>query len=160
MQCEICGKDIRGEPATVKVEGSEFNVCRDCERYGVSAGKRTPVGVKPNASPVAFSPKPKTPKNYFAGLDKEIVEDYDVLIKEARTKKGWTQEELAQNMKEKAHLIKKIERKEIMPEEAIIKKLEKLLGIKLMESADSTDGYKGSRSRETTLGDIVSIRRK
>ena len=36
MQCEICGKEIRGEPATVKVEGSEFNVCRECEKYGVS----------------------------------------------------------------------------------------------------------------------------
>ena len=159
MQCEICGKEIRGEPATVKVEGSEFNVCRECEKYGVSV-KRAPVAVKENASPVTFVSKQKAPKNYFAGLDKDIVEDYDVVIKEAREKKGWSQEDLAHNMKEKAHLIKKIERKEIMPEEAIIAKLEKILGIRLMESADSVDGYKGNHSRETTLADIVSIKRK
>jgi len=57
-------------------------------------------------------------------------------------------------------LIKKLERGEIVPEEEIRKKLERELDIKLTERSDEDD-WSGERlNKGTTLGDIVTIKKK
>lgn len=160
MQCEICGADIRGKPFKVTVEGSELNVCKRCSQHGTAIKARTPVSKK-NA-PVAVRPKKRSrPKrDSFAALSEELVDGYDHIVREAREKRGWTQEELAAKIKEKASLIKKIERGEIVPEDTVRKKLEHTLDVILMERVSEDDWKADGFHRNTTLGDIVTIKKK
>jgi TIGR00270 family protein len=168
-ECEICGKKTKFPTTAVKVEGAEFKACAECTKLGTVIEKRpppqtgkaygTPAPIKYGTPAYGGAPKAK-PKNYFAGLENEIVEDYDAVIKKGREAKGLSQEDLALKIKEKATLIKKIERKEIHPEESVIQKLEKELNIKLTESFDSSETFKSKGSAETTLGDIAFVKKK
>jgi putative transcription factor len=58
------------------------------------------------------------------------------MIREARMKKGFTHEQLAIKMSEKASLLKKVETGALKPDELLAKKLERYLQIKLYISAD------------------------
>lgn len=161
MQCEICGSELRGSSFKITIDGSELDVCGKCSQYGTLAKKRTPVSRK--VAPVA----PRTPartsrprKTGFEELNDEFVDGYDQIIRDARQRRGWTQEELAAKMKEKVSLIKKIERGELVPEDSVRVKLERTLEIKLTERVGEPD-WSGERlNKGTTLGDIVTIKRK
>ncbi|MGB9928707.1 MAG: multiprotein bridging factor aMBF1 [Methanosarcina sp.] len=161
MQCEICGAEIRGKPLSVTIDNSELQVCQKCAPYGKPVDKRTPVSRK--VSPVArtvpkIEKKPK--KDYFDILKDELLDNYDQIMKEGREAKGWSQEDLAENIKEKASLIKKIERNEIVPEDSVRKKIEHALNIKLTERVDTSGQEASHLKKDTTLGDIVTIKRK
>lgn len=93
-------------------------------------------------------------------MSDELVDDYDHIIREAREKKQLSHEELALRIKEKATLIKKLERGEIVPEEGVRRKLERELNIRLTERSGEDD-WSGERlNKGTTLGDIVTIKKK
>lgn len=161
MQCEICGIDIIGSARKVVVEGTELDVCGRCSQYGKAPQGWTPVSRK--VAPVAATPKPSIKKikhHPFNDIDDEIVSDYSKIIREAREAKGWTLEELGLNIKEKAALIRKIERSEIKPEDNLRRKLERSLEIKLTERVSHDIMEHGTGFQGTTLGDIVKIKRK
>jgi putative transcription factor len=161
MQCEICGAEIRGNPICITIDNSELQVCQKCAPYGKPVDKRTPVSRK--ISPVArvvtrTENRPK--KDFFDILKDELLDNYDQIIRDARKAKGWSQEDLAENIKEKASLIRKIERSEIVPEDTVRKKLEHALNIKLTERLDASGQEVSHLTKDTTLGDIVKIKRK
>ena len=163
MQCEICGVEIIGSARKVVVEGTELDVCGRCSQYGKAPQGWIPVSRK--VAPVAVTPKPKsgmrkTKRRSFDDMDDEIVSDYSRIIRDAREAKGWTLEELGLNIKEKAALIRKIERSEIKPEDNLRKKLERSLEIKLTERVSRDTMEHGTGFQGTTLGDIVKIKRK
>lgn len=161
MQCEICGVDIVGSARKVVVEGSELEVCARCSQHGKAAQGWTPVSrkVSPVARDAGFVPK-KPKGKYFKEMDDEIVNNYSQVIRDAREAKGWTLEELALKMKEKATLVRKIERSEIIPEDSVRKKFEQALEIKLTERVGREQIEPGTRFKGTTLGDIVTIKKK
>jgi putative transcription factor len=161
MQCEICGTDIKGPSSKIIIDGSELTACPRCSQYGKNVEKRAPVSRK--VSPVApvtqrraSRPTGKRPD----AMSDELVDDYDHIIREAREKKQLSHEELALRIKEKATLLKKLERGEIVPEEDVRKKLERELNIRLTERSGEDD-WSGERlNKGTTLGDIVTIKKK
>ncbi|MCL2549687.1 MAG: multiprotein bridging factor aMBF1 [Methanimicrococcus sp.] len=167
-ECEICGKKTKTPTTAVKVEGAEFKACPECTKLGTVIERKAPQSAdKAHGAPAPARPgntyggvSKAKPKNYFAGLENEIVEDYDAVIKKAREAKGLSPEDLALKIKEKAALIKKIERKEIHPEESVIKKIEKELNIKLTEAFDSSQTFQHQKSNGTTLGDIAFVKKK
>ncbi|HWQ47704.1 MAG TPA: multiprotein bridging factor aMBF1 [Methanosarcina sp.] len=161
MQCEICGAEIRGKPICITIDNSELQVCQKCAPYGKPVDKRTPVSRK--VSPVVRTVtrtenRPK--KDFFDILKDELLDNYDQIIRDAREAKGWSQEDLAENIKEKVSLIKKIERSEIVPEDSVRKKLEHALNIKLTERVKESGQEVSHMKKDTTLGDIVKIKRK
>ena len=161
MQCEICGAEIRGKPICITIDNSELQVCQKCAPYGKPVDKRTPVSRK--VSPVVRTvprTEKKPRKDFFDILKDELLDNYDQIIREAREAKSWSQEDLAENIKEKASLIKKIERREIVPEDTVRKKLEHTLNIKLTERVDTAEQEVSHMRKDTTLGDIVKIKRK
>lgn len=163
MQCEICGSEIRDNPFKISIDGSELTVCGKCSQHGNAVGKRAPVSRK--VAPVNRGPmqsRNKKPSGKIPGMDlDELVDDYGHTIKEARENKKWTQDQLASKIKEKAALIKKIEREDIVPEEDVRKKIERALDVRLTERRSGDDEWSGDRlNRGTTLGDIVTIKRK
>jgi putative transcription factor len=161
MQCEICGAEIREKSICITIDSSELQVCQKCAPYGKPVDKRTPVSRK--VSPVVrtvtrTANRPK--KDFFDILKDELLDNYDQIIRDAREAKGWSQEDLAENIKEKASLIKKIERSEIVPEDSVRKKLEHALNIKLTERVEGPEQEVSHLKKDTTLGDIVKIKRK
>ncbi len=159
MQCEICGADIKGNPIRVVVEGTTLDVCGRCARYGKTSDKWSPVSRKISpVEKVIVTRKPR--RDVFDKLEDVIIPDYALIIKKARESLGMTVEELASRIMEKSALLKKIEREELIPEDAVRRKLETALNIKLTEKVSSQDQRGGGFIRGTTLGDVAIIRKK
>jgi putative transcription factor len=91
----------------------------------------------------------------FDDMD-EIATDYDDRIRTARESRGLSQEELADQLNEKASLIRKLERGDTLPTDDIQRKLESELDISLVEgeSVDDAD-WDGGDAGTMTLGDVV-----
>ncbi len=151
MQCEICGREIHGKGHTVVVEGTEMTVCSLCRDYGeekstvVQHGVVKVVKKERKVKPIEFT--------------EELVENYNEIIKRERERRGWSQEELAKKIQEKASLIRKIENKEITPEPEVVEKLERILEVKLREKVEEVK-VQGKKVESLTLGDVVVIRKK
>ncbi len=152
MECEICGKPIR-KGYKIIVEGSEMTVCEDCKSLGVEKPK---VPQRRTVSKTVSRPKVRTDID----LGEELVEDYHVIIRRERERRGWSQEELAKRIQEKVSLVRKIENAEITPEPDVIEKLERVLGVKLRESVEEVKVERNKVDLTPTLGDIVVIRKK
>jgi len=151
----MCGSEIIGKPNRIIVEGSELAVCGGCVRYGKEVASNEP---KSFFSGFKGGTKPK--RSIFDSISDELVPEYGAKIRTARQRRGWSSEELAKKINEKESLMKKVEREDITPEDALIKKLESALSIKLKEGITEANlGGKKGRSA-LTLGDIVNVKRK
>jgi putative transcription factor len=91
----------------------------------------------------------------------ELVDDYGERIRAARTAKGMTTKDLALATKERELLIKKIEKGELVPEDEVRTKIEKALGIQLLDvPEDSIMKERREQQRlSTTLGDVLSFKK-
>jgi putative transcription factor len=91
----------------------------------------------------------------FDNMD-EIAADYDDRIRQARESRNLSQEDLADSLNEKASLIRKLERSDILPSDDVREKLERRLDISLVEGTDTDeDEWSSGSSTTTTLGDVV-----
>ena len=93
----------------------------------------------------------------FDDMD-ELAQDYDDRIRKARENTGMSQEDLADELNEKASLIRKLERGDVLPSDEVQTKLERELDISLSAggSADDDEEWSGGSSTgEYTLGDVV-----
>lgn len=93
----------------------------------------------------------------FDDMD-ELATDYDDRIRRAREKRGQSQSELANELNEKASLIRKLERGDTLPSDSVQSKLESLLDISLgadSGSVDDSEWSSGAASEGYTLGDVV-----
>lgn len=167
--CEICGKPISGKPLRVKIEGSVFEcVCSECSKLGKVQKPPAMARVRKTTN------KPQNNQNRSRGgmsqrvytrddgpMD-DIVEDYGVIVKQAREAKGLSREQLGQKIYEKVSVINRIESGKMEPDLKLAKKLEKTLNITLIEQYDEMDldAFKSSSSGANTLGSIVKIKRK
>ncbi len=163
MQCELCGADIRGIPKIVQIEGAELRVCIQCAKYGTEVQQKRggEARRRPATGASQASPTPRRhARDVFDYMEGDIVEDYAERIRKARMSKRWDQKALALEIKEREILIKKIEKGDLIPEDEVRKKLEKALGIRLIESGMEETREKGGGRVSTTLGDLISIRRE
>ncbi len=158
-QCEICGAEIAGLPQRIVIDRSTMDVCKSCARFGKPEDKWTPVPRKMVPVERAFIVKRPQPRDHFKDLV-ELVPEFGRKIRNAREALGMSPEQLGLRIKEKATLLKKIEREDISPEDEVRKKLEKELKIKLTDQASESRVKAGSAGRGLTLGDIASIKRK
>jgi putative transcription factor len=168
MQCEMCGETIRGTAKLVRVEGAELQVCTKCEKFGTEvqqvrradiARPSTAAAPRPGKTPTTVVPVDRRKRDLFDYMEGEIVEDYAARIRKARMEKGLSTKDLAMQIKEREHLIKKIENSELIPEEAVRKKLEKVLEIRLIDAPVQESEKKVSSTLTPTLGDLTIIRK-
>ena len=158
-QCEICGAEISGSPQKIVIDRSTMEVCKSCARFGKPEDKWTPVPRKMVPVERAFTVMRPKPRDQFKDLV-EVVPDLGRKNREAREGLGLTPEQLGARIKEKATLLKKIEREDISPEDDVRKKLERELKIKLTDQASEAQVKSGGSGRGLTLGDIANIKRK
>jgi len=167
MQCEMCGETIRGTAKLVRVEGAELQVCTKCEKFGteVQQVRRTDLvrpsaaAPRPGRTPTTVVPADRRKRDLFDYMEGEIVEDYAARIRKARMDKGLSSKDLAMQIKEREHLIKKIENSELIPEEDVRKKLEKVLEIRLIDAPVQEAEKKAQSKLTPTLGDLTIIRK-
>ncbi|VUT28054.1 MAG: transcription factor [Candidatus Syntrophoarchaeum sp. GoM_oil] len=156
MQCEMCGSEIIGRPHRILIEGSELAVCGGCLRYGkVVEENSVQRGV-----PRDFKGRARPKHSIFDRIVDEVISDYGTKIREAREKREWSPDDLAKRISERESLIKKVEREDITPDEALIKKLESVLSIKLTEGIKEANPTVTKSGGALTLGDIVRVKRK
>ncbi len=159
MICEMCGKDVP-QTRTVIVEGSRLNVCPNCSKFGEDY--RANQSGAPISSSVIDQRLEKRErrmktKDIYAGTSStELVDDYGGVIRAAREAKGMDLEQFAASILEKKGTLSKIEANTLIPDDKLIKKIEKALGIKLTEVVQSgvTVGG-GNNSNKMTLSNFI-----
>jgi putative transcription factor len=162
MQCELCGAKIQGPAKSVRIEGAVLEVCGPCSRYGTEVPK-TQKTVPARAGTPPRRGAPPAPvrrrRDVLDLIEGEIVDDYGDRIRKARMERGWSQKDLAMELKEKELLIKKIEKGDLIPEDDVRIKLEKTLGIRLIDVPADIEEKKKAGKVVPTLGDVISIRK-
>ena len=158
MQCELCGRDGECRPAVV--DGVKMMLCPGCMRHGepVKVVSETPTAIQ---RPIMDRIKKPRIRDVYKGMNKELVSGWNELIKNARKKKGLSREELGFKIGERIVTIAKIENGDLRPSDKMVSKLEKELGITLIEEVRRVPtGSTGSRSDGLTLGDFIKTEDK
>ena len=163
MMCEMCGKEV---PSTrpVYIEGTSLNVCPNCSKFG--EGNRNARGGNAPAGPTSAILQQRlerrerrmNPKNIYAdGRDRiQLVIGYGDVIKESREAKGMDIEKFAASIGEKKGIIAKVEAEDLTPDDKLIKKIEKALGVKLTEIVQGGGAIGGGTNNKTmTLANFI-----
>jgi putative transcription factor len=148
MLCEMCGKEV-ALTSRVRLEGSVLSLCPDCARFG------TPV--EPVPSPGASSPagtrfrpgmgvtRPSGPGRRLEERDlyqeigeMELAPDWNKRIRVAREARLWTPEVFGKKLNEKKSVILKIESGSFRPPDALVRKIEHLLQVRLRAEPETT----------------------
>ena len=162
----MCGKEI-GKGIRIRVDKAVLVVGPECTRFGVvletptraEAAKRRPqptVSTNPERAQPQKTPRP--PSRETDPLERtggELVLDYPRRIQQARTVHGLKQDELAAKLNEKKSVIRELESGALIPNDALVRKLEKQLKITLTENVSHEYKLPSVKRREMTLGDIV-----
>jgi len=92
-------------------------------------------------------------------MEGDLVEDYADRIRIAREAKEWSTLDLAQAIKEREILIKKIEKGDLIPEDEVRRKLEKALNIRLIDSTEDSTSAGRAGQVTMTVGDVISFKK-
>lgn len=159
MECEVCGKAITGKPLEVKIEGSLMRTCSGCARFGTEEKGWSRLPQRGSGSRWAPQPSRK-PRPEPREKIIEVVEDYHEVVRRAREMRGLNREDFAKIMNEKASVIVRLESRNLVPDEKLARKLERLLDVKLLQVQDETlpEAQREKRG-ELTIGDVTKVKK-
>lgn len=146
--CELCGRNT--ELVVADVEGVELQVCPKCAKYGTI--KKRPLAI------TSLKPAARRPVE----PEYTIIPSYASLLRTSREKKCLSQQDFAKFLNERESVVAKWEAGSLKPSIEIARKLEKRLGIKLVEveEAGAAKVETRGKSDELTLGDLVKVRKR
>lgn len=148
MMCEMCGTDTYLVKATI--EGTTLNVCEKCAKFGI---------VIPGSN-ITQQEKKEIKIKVEPQVIYEIVNNYAIIIKDAREKSGLKQEELALKLSEKVSEIHNIESGRLKPPFKVAVKIEKFFGIKLIEQVIEQSSNKiNFKENGITIGDLIKLKK-
>ena len=149
INCDLCGKTETALNRAI-IEGVQLDVCTECAKFGkVIAIKR------PNAKEQIKQIAKQQEKEERIEL---LVENYAEIIKKKREEIGLTQKEFANRINEKESIMHKIETGSFEPQLGLAKKLERFLGVKLIERHEEKfENPKKKRIEGFTLGDFIMV---
>jgi putative transcription factor len=142
MLCEMCGKEVEST-SRVKVEGTVLRLCPDCSKFGEL------LDPPPLPAPAPGAPRPRSPppgaatragtgarrleeRDLYTDIgEMELAPDWPKRIRAAREKLTWTPEVLGKKLNEKKSVVLKLESGSIRPPDALVRKIEHLLGVRL-----------------------------
>lgn len=152
--CEMCGAEEKLYRA--EIEGTKLNVCEECSKFGnIIAALEEP---KPEAKKdIKVFKKPEIKKNNVIYM---VGSGFAEKIRKKREKLGLKQEDFAKKISEKESVVHKLETGEFTPSLKLARKLERLLGIKLIESYEEGEkqGMKGE-TEQLTIGDMIKVKK-
>ncbi len=161
MICELCGADVP-HTKNVAIESTVLAVCSSCAKFGdevsapvVRRGSMPPV----IAQRLEARKRRLTPRDVYADAgQEELTEDFPQRIRRAREERGWKQADLGAKINEKVSVISQLESGAISPGDALVRKIEHALGVKLKEKVVPVAMKKAAPSGGLTLGDLIKIR--
>ena len=164
MICEMCGIEVPRLKRIV-IEGSSLNVCTNCEKFGqdqaASDEAEVAFGKDTIAERLERREKRLKGRDVLEKSEKELAFDYPKRIRSARAKAGLNQEELGKKINEKKSVVAKLENGDMIPDNKLIRKLERALDISLMETVGPVQAPKHREdSRAMTLGDFIKVKKK
>ncbi|MCC6020634.1 MAG: multiprotein bridging factor aMBF1 [Thermoproteaceae archaeon] len=150
MHCEICGSEIRGEPAAVEVDKAVLYVCSRCAAiYGKRALRQ-----QYRQAPPAATPRPRREP-----VSVEIVENFGEVVRAARESLGLSREALAAMLGVKESVLRRVEAGQLQPDVSLARKLERVLRVRLLvREHEGGQPESGAVRRELTLGEVAEIR--
>lgn len=156
--CEMCGTQ-KGPFFKGIVEGTQMNVCSACMRYASSAKREKEQLTKKQQFKLEKKREREEAQEAEEHVEKIelIVTDFAQRIKNAREKNKLKQEELAKKLAEKESLLHTFESGKRKPSFALARKLEKALGITLIETVEDKKPQRKrvSLSGGMTIGDLL-----
>jgi putative transcription factor len=160
MRCEVCGREIHGQPYYRVIEGGKLTVCGQCSKF--SNQEWDPKAPKARRSPTrrrSAQPKPRRRSDIETAESLELIDGYGMIIKKARQKKGISVEDFAKKISEKESVVKKLEKENMNPPLNLVRKVQRELGISLLEEAETAKGTVLTRPMgPRTLGDLIKIK--
>lgn len=160
MICEMCGKTVP-QTREVIVGGARLNVCPNCAKFGEATGASASRPGAPVTQAVIDQrlerrERRMQSKDIYSGTTTiEIVDDYGGVIRRAREAKGMDLKTFANEIQEKQGLLAKVEANNQVPDDKLIKKIEKALDIKLTEAVQSGGSVGVGRADGMTLGNFI-----
>ena len=146
----------------VAIEGTVLSVCASCQRFGV--GVSTPERRVGGSDPViaerlSVRAKRMGTKDVLKDLetDEDFAADLGDRVRHARESRGWKQAELAAKINERASVIAKLESGGLMPDDVLLRKLERVLEVRLKEKLGKVSVKKYAGPSSATLGDLVGL---
>lgn len=157
--CEMCGRELDAREAKKAiVEGSLLILCQSCyQRLSKQSIVKEPQPRR-ELKTTQRTQLEKPPRTRIE--EYEVVEDYAARVRTARERLGWSQEVLAMKIGESVNIIKRIESGKLRPSIPLARKLEKTLGVKLLEPVvDETEktSITPGKLDYATLGDFIKI---
>jgi len=149
------------------IEGAKLLVCESCAKHSTGTWER-----EKRRQGLTSLPKtgPQTTRSTYrrtsllSSQEYMLVQDYGLVVRKAREKMGWSQEELGRKIQEKVSFIGKVESGKVTPDLRVVKKLEHVLGISLLsdevDTAKATPKLTSQETRDLTIGDILSAGRR
>jgi len=159
--CELCGAEVP-RLKNVAIDATILSVCADCSRFGDEVS--TPALRQSTMPPIIAQrletrQRRMTPRDVFTQAGElELAEDFPQRIRQAREARGWKQADLGAKINERVSVIAKLESGTISPGDALVRKLERELGIKLKERVEPVAVKKQATGSGVTLGDLVKMR--
>ncbi len=123
--CEMCGKET-AKVSRTKIEGGVIEACSKCASYGEVLPE--PKKARPIPS---FSVRVET-----LAFEDAVVLDYSKRVKVARERQKLDFKTLAAKMSVKEQLLHRIEQGRLVPDFQFARKIERALGIKLIEKVE------------------------
>lgn len=160
MICELCGKE--GPTREAIISGARLQVCQSCARFGElsgsggSSGSGAPVSQSVIDQRLEKRKRRMQSKDIYAGTTSvELIDDYGGAIRRAREAQGKDLKDFANEIQEKQGILAKIEANDLVPDEKLMKKLEKALNIKLTETVETGGSTQGARAGGMTLANFI-----
>lgn len=167
MYCEICGRRTQGKMSLVAVKGATLRVCAKCSegrmKIRVQAASSSTGTVKPQVIRRAPLPSPEhkaSPPKEEIELSLRPKQGYGQAIHKARGGKGLTVEDFARLVGIRESLVRKIEAEKITPSIPDLRKVERTLGVRLVEEdSDDIEAHIPKAKSPITLGEVAKLRR-
>ncbi len=140
MLCEMCGNEV-ATVSRVQIEHSILRLCPSCARFGTAIDPPpAPAAPAPAAPPrralaaraPAARPRRLEERDLYAEIGElELAPDWGARVRRAREALQWTPEDLGKRLNEKKSVVLKIESGDFRPPDALLRKLEHLLKVRL-----------------------------
>ncbi len=161
MECEICGAET-DKLFEIEIEGATMQACEVCSRgkhivNEIDNGEKKPE--RQGRQERAKAEELDDADRAHAGI--EIIDEYGIVIRKAREQSGLSLEDLGKKINEKESLLRRIEEGKTLPEDKVIKKLEKEFGIKLTAKSSPVSEVRNyGRKEPLTLWDAAEKKSK
>ncbi|MEA3191015.1 MAG: putative transcription factor [Thermoplasmata archaeon] len=159
-ECEMCGKKVGTR--RYMVEGTVMNLGLECSKYGTPMDAPAPVGTQAAMQQgLERRAQRMTSRNvYDAQTSEVLVDDYGARIHKARDAKGLSHEQLGNKVSARVPELKHIEAGKLRPGDDLVKKLEKELGITLLEKVEGPAPVLSGQDKKKagaglTIGDLL-----